>query len=353
MLNAYRKNAQMSSRVKDFLSDPPYDPCMAKLLDAKIAEPVAEALRSASKILVVTHRNPDGDAIGSAVAVVLALEAMGKDVYGYCPGPLLAHFLDLPQIGKLSLDYPQGQSFDLTLVLDCGDLERVSEDFKPSGLVVNIDHHGTNPMFGDLNWVDANSAATGEMVFALLRALKVRLTPDIAQNLYLAIITDTGSFRHSNTRPETFHLAGCLMAAGAVPDEAARLYWDNNTLESTRLRGEVLARLELRCGGKIAWSQLTAEQLAAHGGAVNEPEGLSGQLRAIRGVEVGLLFTEVDGEGVRMSFRSTGEFDVAEIAGVFGGGGHRAAAGAFVKGPLEKVREDVLAALERALGSVK
>jgi len=328
--------------------DPVLD-CVGGLLRAPELPALVEAIATAPRILVTTHRNPDGDAIGSAIAMILALEAMNKEVYGYCAGPLLAHFLDFPHIDKLHHTLPTQHPFDMTIVLDCGELERVAEDFSPAGYTINIDHHQTNPLYGDLNWVDPRAAATGEMVFALLHTLGAQMTAGIAHALYLAIVTDTGSFRYANTRAETFHLAGHLMNVGAEPDEAARLYWDNNSPESMRLRGEALARMQLAADGGIAWSQLTAAQLATHGGPVNEPEGLSSQLRGIRGVEVGVLFTEVQGEGVRISFRSHGRLDVAAVARQFAGGGHRAAAGAFVRAELEALRPRVLDALAHAL----
>lgn len=342
----------MESPAAEIILPQPLDPCLAQLTSDPMAQSIAESLKTAVRILVVTHHNPDGDAIGSAVAAILALEAMKKDVYGYCPGPMLAHFLDLPHMDKLHLTLPEGMRFDLTLILDCGDLQRVSDDFKPAGYVVNIDHHGTNPLYGDLNWVNPGAAATGEMVFGLINALGVRLSPGMAQALYLAIVTDTGSFRHTNTRVETFHLAGCLMQAGANPEEAARLYWENHAIESMRMRGEALSRIELHGNGRIASSYLTAEQIKSHGGIVNEPEGLSSQLRGIRGVEVGVLFTEIESEGVRISLRSHGRLDVSEVARGFGGGGHRAAAGAFLRESLETARPRVIEALQAALAKL-
>ena len=324
--------------------------CPASPVADAVLAACAVALQGAARILVCTHRNPDGDALGSAIAAILALEGMGKEVYGYCPGPYLAHFLDLPHVDLMHQEWPDaGRVFDLTLVLDCAELKRVSEDFKPVGYVVNIDHHPTNPLFGDLNYVDPEAAATGEILFALIDELGVKMTAGIAQALYLAIMTDTGSFRYTNTRPQSFALASCLVQLGADPASAARLYWESYSPESTRLRGEALARMELSADGRMAWSQLTAAQLASHGGAVNEPEGLSGQLRGMRGVEVGVLFTEVEDEGVRVSFRSHGHLDVAKVAREFGGGGHRAAAGAFIKEDMEKVRERVLEAVQRAM----
>ncbi len=319
------------------------------VVDAALAQ-CAAALQSAGHVLVATHRNPDGDALGSAIAVLLALQEMGKDAYGYCPGPLLTHFLDMPHIDLLHQQPPENlKEFDLTLVLDCAELERVTEDFKPHGRVLNIDHHPTNPLFGEVNCVVPQASATGELVFALLDELHVQITSGMAQALYLAIVSDTGSFRYTNTSPQSFALASCLVQAGADPAAAARLYWESYSPESTRLRGEALARMELIAEGRVAWSQITAAQLAAHGGAVNEPEGLSGQLRGMRGVEAGVLFTEVEGQGVRVSFRSHGNLDVAAVARQFGGGGHRAAAGAFIKDDLEKARARVLEAIVAAL----
>jgi phosphoesterase RecJ-like protein len=310
---------------------------------------VAKALLEANRVLVCTHRNPDGDGLGSAIAAILGLESLGKKAAGLCPGTMLAHFYDIPHARRLNSEIPKGIDFDTTLILDCAELERVDDGFNPAGRIINIDHHGSNPMFGDLNWVDPKAAAVGEMVDLLLEKMGAEISPDIAQALYMAIMTDTGSFRYANTRPETFEIASRLLAQGADPAAAARLYWENVTVESVRLRGEALSAMQLAAGGKVAWSRLTAEQYAANGGMINEPEGLSGALRGIRGVEVGALFTETPDKSVRISLRSHGKVDVSKIAAQFGGGGHPSAAGATIKDTLENARANVLAALEKVV----
>jgi phosphoesterase RecJ-like protein len=316
------------------------------------APAVARELRSARSVLVCAHKNPDGDAIGSAIASVLLLRAMGKKAVGHCPGPMLAHFREIPQIELLAPQIAADGNYDLTLILDCSDLERISDDFLPRGRSVNIDHHKTNNRFADLNWVDPVAASTGEMLAELARELDVQPTPEMARALYLAVVTDTGGFRYANTRPETFAVAERMVSLGADPSEAARLYWGNSSAESVRLRAAALGRLEIDAAGRLAWSQLSAEDYAQHGGMTNEPEGLSGELRGIYGIEVGLLFTEVKDEGVRISMRSRGRVDVAEVAAQFGGGGHKAAAGAFVKASLDETRERVLVALRAALKGI-
>lgn len=318
-------------------------------LGASPAAAIAEAIRQAQRLLVCIHKHPDGDALGSAIAAVLALEAMGKQVVGYCPGPLLVHFHDIPGIERLRPQFPSGQPFDLALYLDCADLDRVLKDFKPPCRTVNIDHHKSNALFADLNWVDPAAAATGELLYALFVEMQVEITAPLAQALYLAIMTDTGSFRYANTRPETFEIVARLVQRGADPALAARLYWDNVSPHSVRLRAAALQSLTLEAGGRLAWAQLTAAQFAAHGGLEHAPEGLSSALRGIRGVEVGLLFTEIPGEGIRVSLRSHGNVDVSEIARQLGGGGHRSAAGAVIEAPLDEARQRTLAVLRRAL----
>lgn len=310
---------------------------------------VVEALRAAHSILIGAHKNPDGDCLGSALGLRLALSELGKRAEAYCAGPFLAHFHDFPNIDQVCESIPPRKPFDLTVLLDCGDADRLGDGFPLQGRTIQIDHHASNTRFAEINWVDAQSAATGEMIFRLLRAMDAPIGKAAADALYLALMSDTGGFRFANTSREAFAVASELLEAGASPSEAARLYWENASAESARLRGEALLAMRVEASGRLAWSQLTAEQYARHGGMANEPEGLSAQLRGIRGVEVGALFTEYPDGSVRLSLRSHGAVDVSRLARALGGGGHVAAAGASLKGTLPQARDSALALLREAL----
>ncbi|MCL4424838.1 MAG: bifunctional oligoribonuclease/PAP phosphatase NrnA, partial [Firmicutes bacterium] len=216
-------------------------------------------------------------------------------------------------------------------------------------LVVNIDHHGTNAGFGQYNYVDVQAAAVGEQIYELLRSMEVDISPAIATCLYTAIVTDTGSFRYESTRESTFRVAAELVRLGAKPAQVAENAFETRSLSSARLLGRALETLELTPDGKVAWLVISRAALEETGASDEETEGIINYARAIRGVEVGLLFRETGDGKVRVSLRSRHQVDVSRVASHFDGGGHPRAAGCTLSLPLNEAREKVITAVRGAL----
>ncbi|MFH0793748.1 MAG: bifunctional oligoribonuclease/PAP phosphatase NrnA, partial [bacterium] len=211
----------------------------------------------------------------------------------------------------------------------------------------NIDHHITNARFGKINYIDEEASAVGEQVYRLIRHMGGVITKDIATLLYMSVMADTGSFRYSNTKAQTFQVASELVEMGASPSAVAQTYFENQTAGAIKLMGKVLDSLHLEDGGSWVWSEISQADYKAAGGEQNEPEGLVSTMRGIRGVEVSALMHEVPEGGLRVGIRSKGNVDVSAIAKELGGGGHHNASGAYMRGNYEEQKRKVLEALER------
>lgn len=306
---------------------------------------IVETLRRAPSVAALSHVYPEGDALGSILAASLALEAAGKVTGAYNAGPLPLALRDLPGMERLRAR-PE-RAYACYLVLDTTEPARTGGilDGRPAGsLVLNVDHHPGNAGFGDLNWVDPAASSAGEMLHALLRAVGCPLPRAAADNLYAAILTDTGSFHHANSTAAALRAAAELVAAGAVPAEVAeRLYGRRARAEYELLR-LALAELEVSADGRLAWISLSRAAQAAARAGLEAAEDLVDYPRALAGVEIAVAFKEAaDGE-VKASLRSRGALDVAGVARQFGGGGHRNAAGCTLRLELPAARAAVLRA---------
>ena len=303
-------------------------------------EPVARVLREADRIAVVGHVNPDLDSIGSILALRLALGASGKTAWAVSPDPDPAAWHFLPGHAELLVGAPEWLSPDVVAVLDTElSPERLGKAWpvaERARLSVNIDHHETNRGNASYSVVEPAAAATGELVYFLIRALGVPLTPAIATCLYAAILTDTGSFRYANTTARTLALAAELVATGIEPHDIATRIYDTRPWGYMKLLGKLLSRLERTEDGKIAWLWLTYEDAAEAGLPPAEIEGLVQYPRMVEGVEVALLFKELEPGRTRVSLRSQRYVDVSSIARAFGGGGHLRAAGCTVAAPVDR-----------------
>jgi phosphoesterase RecJ-like protein len=299
--------------------------------------------------LMLGHVHPDADVIGTLLALGLALEDCGWSVTygGPHPSPSLLAFL--PGIERYQILRGIAGSFDLAVLTDCPDPDRteglLAQARRAARVIVNIDHHPDNRRYGDVNWVQPAAAATGELVYALLVALGVRLSPAIATNLFTAIHTDTGSFRYSNVTPTTFRIASALVAAGADPGLVSSALYERRDRSALRWLGESLARICISEDGMVGWLALPAGAVPE---AFAEAEELVNYPRSVASVRVACLFRERDGR-VKVSLRGKGDVDVNRIAARFGGGGHPNAAGCSVPGSLERVTSDVLAAVRVAV----
>jgi phosphoesterase RecJ-like protein len=296
---------------------------------------VADAIRGHEKFLVVTHENPDGDALGSLLAMTLALRALGKDVVmylsGIAPTPAEYRFLDLRELQRA---LPDDIGDRVLLAVDCANERRIGEEqtgVELASLVVNVDHHHDNSRFGDINVVVDDASSTAEIVRDILRELGVPLTPEISEALYVALVTDTGRFQYSNTTPKSFRLAAELVEAGANVHDIFRHVYETVQFAKLKLLARALERAQVFEGGGLVVSYLVKEDFADVGAEEPFSEGIIDHLRAVEGSEMVALIREpprLDGTERRVSLRSShDEVDVSAIARKLGGGGHRQAAG--------------------------
>ena len=312
---------------------------------------VAGAIRDHQSFVLLEHEKPDGDSIGSGLAMVQALRSMGKQaiLVSADPHPAVYDFLPgRPYYTRSAYLEPADFSPEVAIFLDCTDPERAGDALKlAQGKVwLNIDHHVSNSRFGDARLVDPGASATGEIVFRLLESMGAEITKDIATCLYVAIVTDTGGFRYQNTTSECMRVAASLLERGVSAWSVAEQVFETRTVSSLLLLGRVLSTLRLYRGGKIASVVVTREMMKAAGATPEETEGIIAYPRSIAGVEVALFFREnEDGKSFHVSLRSRSRVDVAEVAVSLGGGGHPRAAGATVEGDLEQVTSKVMEAL--------
>ena len=302
---------------------------------ASDVQAVADAIRDNTAFVVVTHENPDGDALGSLLAMSIALRELGKDVVMYlsgsAPTPAEYNFLDL---SRLERTLPADVGERVLLALDCANVDRIGPDPAPverARLVLNVDHHHDNSRFGDVNLVVDDASSTAEIVRDLLAQLDVPLTPDIAEALYVALVTDTGRFQYSNTTPKALRLAAELVEAGADVHGIFRLVYETVQFAKLKLLARALDRAAVYEDGRLVVSYLLKGDFADVGAEEPYSEGIIDYLRSVEGSEMVALIREpprADGPARRVSLRSSrDEVDVSAIARAAGGGGHRQAAG--------------------------
>lgn len=314
-------------------------------------EAICRVFREKQRFLIACHENPEGDAIGSELALALALRKMGKVATVLNADPVPWNLMFLPGADTVVSD-EDGSRYEVAVVVDCGSPERtgsVQAELRKPPLMVNIDHHRTNGCRGDHCLVDPEAAATGMLIYRVLDAMGSEIDYDVAVNIYVAILTDTGSFHYSNTSPEAFRIAGEMVRRGIDPWDVAEKVYESRSADRLRLLGRVLASLEIGAGGKVASITTMKKDLADFSAGKDALEGFINYPRSVIGVEVAVSFREEGEREFRVSFRSKGRVDVSAVAQSFGGGGHRNAAGCTVQGSLSEVKEKVFAALEAAL----
>ncbi len=296
---------------------------------------VADAVRGHDRFLVTTHENPDGDALGSILAMTLALEQLGKDGVMYLSGVIpFPHEYSFMQLDAVRRTPPEDAAERVVLALDCANERRLGPDpglLERAPLVVDVDHHHDNSRFGDVNLVVPDASSTGEILRDLFQELGVRLTPDIAEALYIALVTDTGRFQYANTTPKALRLAAELVEAGADVHRVFRDVYENVAFAKIKLLARALAKARVVEGGRIIVSDLERADFAAAGAEEPFAEGIIDFLRAVEGTEIVALIREPptqNGPTRRVSLRTRAErIDVSAIARKSGGGGHRQAAG--------------------------
>jgi phosphoesterase RecJ-like protein len=314
----------------------------------QIAE-ICEAIRQRQRFVLTSHARPDGDAIGSQVAMAFALRQLGKSASLVGADAAPPQFQTFPGVRDIQVSTTVHGHFDAAIVMECGDLSRTGVDGFEKYFVINIDHHPGNKMYGALNWFDEGAAACGEMVFGLIDALGVELTPEIATHIYIAILTDTGGFHFSHITPRTFEICRRCTEAGARPEAIARAVYDSNTLGRLRLMGAVLHDLEFVDGGRVALAHLSLQRFEDTGSTLDDLDGLINIPLTVKEIQAVAFFKEVAPGSYRISVRSKGDVDVNRVAGVFGGGGHKNAAGFSLDGSYDDVCRKVVEELCRGL----
>jgi phosphoesterase RecJ-like protein len=321
-------------------------------------EQIIRQLMNSSKVLLATHINPDGDAIGSLIASGLLLEKLGKQTTLLIESPIPAVYRFLPAMERI-VDHPgTEQDFDTAVVLDCGDLLRVGEAhalIQRLPVVINIDHHITNTGFGQMSLIDTEACATAEIIYRIIKAMDIPIDKAMATSLYTGILTDTGSFRFSNTNPMAFAISREMTDLGVKPYEVAQHVYGTYSLGRIKLLNRALDSIELAYDGKLSLMTVTHSMLAETGTQPEDVDGFINYARRIEDVKVAALIHEYDNGSSRaggnrlfhVSLRSDGSIDVAGIASHFGGGGHHTAAGFEIEATLVEVKAQIVELLER------
>lgn len=324
-------------------------PAMETMTRPPEAVQIAEAIAARQRFVISSHSRPDGDSIGSSLAMAFALRAMGKhaDVVHAdpAPGPLK----QFPGVPEIQISTTVEGDYDAAIIMECGDLARTGVSGLERFFVINIDHHPGNTGYGQLRWFDPSAAACGEMVFDLVKLLGVPIQLEIATHVYLAILTDTGSFHYSNITPHTFDICAETILAGVDPVEVARNVYDSNNMGRLKLFGAVLSAMQIDPTGRIAIVYLDHEMARAAGGTYEDTEGLINLPLTVKEILAVIFFKQVEGDEYRVSMRSKGDIDVGAIAKEVGGGGHKNAAGCTVRGAIDALQKTFIEKIEAAI----
>ncbi len=289
--------------------------------------------------MIASHQRPDGDAIGSAMAMALALKGLGKQATVVTDAIPPAFLQPFPGVDTVRITPEITEAYDAALIMECSELSRTGVKGLDRSPVINIDHHPGNTGYGALNWVDESAAACGEMVFTLIEALAAPLSEDVATHVYLAVLTDTGSFHFSHLTPRTYEVAKRCVEAGADPAWIARTHYDSNTLARVRIFGAVMNAMLIVDEGRVALLSISRQTMDALGGTNDDLEGLINFPLTVKDIEAVAFFKEIGDHAWRVSLRSKGAVDVGAIARRHGGGGHGNAAGCSATGPIDDVNK--------------
>jgi phosphoesterase RecJ-like protein len=315
------------------------------------AQAVAERILQGRRFLITSHRNPDGDALGSSIALQKIIRKLGKEAEVYVRDPFGRPLQKMPGAegvhiaGSLPADYPNG--YDALFTMECPEQERTGYPILP-GPVINIDHHLGNTMYGELNYLDLEAPSVGEMVLRMNEYLGVAIDRDIATAMYVSLATDTGFFRYTNTTLRAFEAAQRMVKAGADPGEISLWINESSSAASVKLLGLCLSTLELHENGRIATLEMPERFLAVAQATPEDGEGIVNYGRTIDLVVVSVLFKEKENQ-TRVSMRAKPGFDTQAVASMFGGGGHKAASGCTIPLPMAEAKTKLLPILRASL----
>lgn len=313
---------------------------------------IAAILSSKNKIGITCHVSPDGDSLGSSLALLQGLLKLGKDAYIMSKESMPKDFLYLPYSDEFDkkIDYVLEET-DAVVVVDCGNVDRINSNLdieKRNYSLINIDHHISNDLYGDINYIDIKASAVAEIIYEILQKLSILIDQDIAKSLYTSIITDTGSFRHSNTTLKTHNIAGELVNTGIDFTEIHRSIFENKTFSRIKLYGKIIDNMELLLDGKVCLMQLTKEII----GDSEENKGDTSDIikigTEVDTVELTILIKEAE-QGLKVSLRSRSKVDVRKIAEKFGGGGHIRASGFSSDKSIDEIKQILINIAEKEL----
>ena len=309
---------------------------------------IKEIVDRGRTFLVTTHIDPDGDAVGSALAVYYALKMLGKEATVYLRDKVPYRYDFLPRPSEDVVHEIPEKPFDGIFVMDCGNFFRVGDGYeklKGKGPIINIDHHETNEAFGQINILDERASSTAEILFLILKALAVPFNYEMAINIYTAILTDTGSFRYENTHPRSFTICEEMTRYGVQPSFVASMVYENHPKQRFLLLCMVLETLKTYHDDRLAIVVVTEEMFERTNTNREYTDGFVELLKEMKGLEVAALARQIGPESYKISMRSKGRVDVASVALTFGGGGHKNAAGCTIEGKAEEVREKLVGAI--------
>jgi len=334
---------------------------MSLKAESIIIRRICGQIKKSKRFLITGHTNPDGDCLGSELALGMMLAKMGKEVFTINVGSYSKELLFLPGVEKAKLfkggDMLPG-GFDVIFILDSGGISRLEEMEAPVAallrqkngpVLINIDHHTGNGNFGDINWVDKTKAAVGEMVFQLIKYCGVKVDRKIATNLYVSLDTDTGHFRFESTSPATHLIVAELLATGINISEIYKRIYEGKTYGEMKLFVECLSRIKLTPDGRIAWSVLTREMYKKFKSGPSDSQNYISQIKIIDGVKVAVLFreTQKDPLAVKVSIRTDSSIDAAELVRPLGGGGHSRASGVTMRPPIDKACKQLIQYIQK------
>jgi len=306
----------------------------------KVIEDIKDLVSSSKTAILAAHVDPDGDTLGSMIALALILRKLGLKCTLYSADGIPKSYRFLPHAEEV-LDRPPKEDFDLLITVDASDISRIGPKKITAKKVINIDHHPDNTNFGDINYVELLSAVA-EQVYNLARKLGVEIDKEIATLLYISIITDTGNFRYSNTLPSTFMVARELVEHGANPSTCATQVYDNHSIEGLKILAQALLNIKSVKKGKVVYSLITHQMIVECGAHGEDLVGIIDHLRTVETAEVAIMFREEERGKYKVNFRSKGAVNVSKIAKAFGGGGHVQASGCVIEGEGEEIVKKVL-----------
>ena len=311
---------------------------------------VVQLIEQKQRFMITSHIRPDGDGIGSGLALYWILKGLGKEADVVLKDRVPPAYNILPGSDKVIVQPDVSDHYDAAFIIECSDVERPGLPSLANLFVVNIDHHSTTEPFGDINWIDATSAAVGEMIYNLCKALGVEVTKEIADCIYTALLTDTGSFHFSNTTERTLKIASELVRCGVEPARISEALFYSHPFSKIVLLGLVLSTIESDESGQVAWVTMTRDMMDGVGASEEDTDGIVNHALSIGEVRAVAFFKEFSPGIYRISLRSKGKNNVAKVAEKFGGGGHRNAAGCRIEGDFEDIRRRVIEELQAAVG---